>query len=77
LDKGVLRPGYIVRTDEGEGVVTSGSFSPTLQRSIGLARTPAAANGNCSVEIRGRLLEAKIVKPPFARAGNVCNGIIQ
>ena len=75
-DKGVLRPGYKVITDEGEGLVTSGSFSPTLQRSIGLARIPASANDDCSVEIRGRLLQAKIVKPPFARAGNVCNGII-
>ena len=75
-DKGVLRPGYKVVSDEGEGTVTSGSFSPTLQRSIGLARIPAASDGSCSVEIRGRLLEAKIVKPPFARAGNICSGII-
>ncbi|MFT5139843.1 MAG: aminomethyltransferase [Lysobacterales bacterium] len=74
--KGVLRHGQKVVTDEGDGELTSGSFSPTLQRSIGLARIPSGANGICQVEIRDRLLDAKIVKPPFARAGNVCNGII-
>jgi aminomethyltransferase len=74
-DKGVLRHGQKVVTEAGEGVLTSGSFSPTLKRSIGLARVPAAANDNCQVDIRGRLLNAKIVKPPFARAGNVCSGI--
>ncbi len=75
-DKGVMRQGQKVVTDEGEGELTSGSFSPTLQRSIGLARLPVGANGSCSVDIRGRLLDVRIVKPPFARAGNVCNGII-
>jgi aminomethyltransferase len=42
-DRGVLRHGQKVLTEAGEGVLTSGSFSPTLQRSIGLARIPAAA----------------------------------
>lgn len=77
VDKGVLRHGQVVRTDEGDGAVTSGSFSPTLERSIGFARVPSGASETCHVDIRGRLLEARIVKPPFARAGNVCNGIIQ
>ena len=76
-DKGVLRHGQVVRTENGNGIVTSGSFSPTLERSIGFARVPAGASGTCQVDIRGRLLEARIVKPPFARAGNVCMGIIQ
>jgi len=75
-DRGVLRPGQKVLTGAGEGVLTSGSFSPTLQRSIGLARVPATAAGDCQVEIRGRLLHARIVRPPFARAGNPCSGII-
>lgn len=74
-DKGVLRPAQKVITEAGDGVLTSGSFSPTLQRSIGLARIPTGAKSECQVEIRGRLLNAKIVKPPFARAGNVCAGI--
>ena len=76
-DKGILRHGQKVVTESGDGQITSGSFSPTLQRSIGLARVPAGANGESSVEIRGRLLDVKIVTPPFARAGNVCNGILQ
>ncbi len=53
----------------GEGEVTSGSFSPTLERSIGLARVPAGTAGQCEVEIRGRLLDARIVRPPFVRNG--------
>ena len=71
-DKGVLRAGQKVITAEGEGILTSGSFAPTLERSIGLARIPSRANEWCEVEIRGRRLEARIVRPPFARAGNVC-----
>jgi aminomethyltransferase len=39
-DRGVLRPGQKVITDTGEGITTSGSFSPTLQTSIALARVP-------------------------------------
>ena len=76
LDRGVLRPGQRVVADAGEGLLTSGGFSPTLERSIGFARMPAAAEGECRVDIRGRLLAAKIVRPPFVRAGNVCSGIL-
>jgi aminomethyltransferase len=75
-DRGVLRHGQKVLTEAGEGVLTSGSFSPTLERSIGLARIPAAARDKARVEIRGRALEVKIVRPPFVRAGQVCDGII-
>jgi aminomethyltransferase len=49
--------------------VTSGTFSPTLQLSIGLARLPAAAGERVEVEIRGKLLRARVVKPPFVRHG--------
>jgi aminomethyltransferase len=69
--KGVLRAGYIVRTSAGDGVVTSGTFSPTLGRSIALARLPLNAEGNCEVSIRDRVLAARIVKPPFVRNGEV------
>ena len=55
----------------GEGEVTSGTFSPTLQRSIGLARVPAQAADRCEVEIRGKLVPARIVRPPFVRHGKV------
>lgn len=70
LERGVLRSHQrVIAGAAGEGEVTSGTFSPTLERSIGLARLPAAAAGNVTVDIRGRPLPARIVKPPFARNG--------
>ncbi len=69
-DRGVLRNHQkVVVEGVGEGEITSGSFSPTLGRSIALARVPAATGERCQVEIRGRLLEARVVKPPFVRRG--------
>jgi aminomethyltransferase len=51
------------------GEVTSGTFSPTLNRSIALARVPKSAQPNVQVEIRGKLHSARVVKPPFVRHG--------
>jgi aminomethyltransferase len=51
------------------GEVTSGGFSPTLNRSIALARIPPPAGVSVQVEIRGKLLGASVVKPPFVRHG--------
>jgi len=69
-DKGVLRNHQKVITgNDGTGEITSGSFSPTLQRSIALARVPRDSGDNCLVEIRGKLLPARVVKPPFVRNG--------
>lgn len=69
--KGVLRNHQrVVCKDVGEGEITSGSFSPSLQSAIALARIPAAATqSQCEVDIRGRLLPARIVKLPFVRQG--------
>jgi aminomethyltransferase len=69
LDRGVLRSHQKVYTAAGEGELTSGTFSPTLERSIGLARLPAAAEGSVEVDIRGKRIPARIVKPPFVRNG--------
>jgi aminomethyltransferase len=44
-------------------------FSPTLEKSIGFARVPAAAGDRVEVEIRGRLLPARVVNFPFVRNG--------
>jgi aminomethyltransferase len=74
--RGVLRPGQRIVTDVGEGITTSGSFSPTLQKAIAFARIPKAATQTCQVDIRGKLLECSIVRPPFARNGEVCEGIV-
>jgi aminomethyltransferase len=69
-DRGVLRSHQkVVVAGVGEGELTSGTFSPTLERSIGFARVPAGAGGNVQVDIRGKLLKAHIVKPPFVRNG--------
>jgi aminomethyltransferase len=67
--RGVLRHGQRVCTAAGDGVVTSGIFSPTLGYSIALARVPLQARGACEVEIRGKLHPARIVRPPFVRKG--------
>ncbi|HET7177016.1 MAG TPA: glycine cleavage system aminomethyltransferase GcvT [Gammaproteobacteria bacterium] len=69
-DKGVLRGHQKVIADgAGEGEITSGSFSPTLERSIALARVPVATGDEVQVDIRGRLCKARVVKPPFVRNG--------
>ena len=69
-DKGVLRDHQrVVVAGVGEGEVTSGGWAPTLERSIALARVPAAATGSVTVDIRGKLLKARIVRPPFVRHG--------
>ncbi len=70
LDKGVLRAHQKVIIDGlGEGETTSGSFSPTLGKSIALARVPVGEAEQCHVEIRNRQLTAKIVKAPFVKNG--------
>jgi aminomethyltransferase len=75
--RGVLRPHQTVITAAGAGVTTSGSFSPTLQRAIAFARVPVEAVDRCTVEVRGKELAARIVKPPFVRNGKACEGILQ
>jgi aminomethyltransferase len=73
-DKGVLRSHQKVITAQGEGEITSGGFSPTLNQSIALARLPEsiAAGETVQVEIRGKLLNAKVVRYPFVRNGKAC-----
>ena len=67
---GVLRSHQkVLVPDAGEGEITSGTFSPTLERSIALARVPAVAGARVQVDIRGKLLDARIVRPPFVRHG--------
>ncbi len=71
-ERGVLRAHQKVFTRYGEGEITSGTFAPTLNRSIGLARLPpeAAPGEQVEVDIRGKRLKATLVKPPFARNGH-------
>ena len=71
LDRGVLRAHQRVSTGQGQGEITSGTFSPTLQQSIALARLPlgVAVGDTVTVEIRDKQLSAKVVKPCFVRNG--------
>jgi aminomethyltransferase len=66
--RGVLREGQRVVTDRGEGIITSGTFSPTLNLSIALARVPVHSTA-CQVDLRGVLTPVRIVKPRFVRNG--------
>ena len=70
---GVLRAHQKVHTVQGDGEITSGTFSPTLGKSIALARLPAATplGDIVQVAVRDRQLAARVVKPPFARNGKV------
>ncbi len=74
---GVLRGHQKVATVQGEGVVTSGSFSPTLARSIALARLPLAvpAGALVHVAVRDKMLAARVVQPPFVRRGRVADAV--
>ncbi len=68
-ERGIMRHGQPVFTASGSGVVTSGGFSPTLQRSIALARVPVPVGEQCAVEIRGARRSARVVRPVFVRRG--------
>ena len=73
LDKGVLRAEQKVLLEDtaesATGIITSGSFSPTLSKSIALARVPVNIGSECFVEIRNKKLRAQVVKPNFVRNG--------
>jgi aminomethyltransferase len=60
----------------GEGEVTSGTFSPTLERSIGLARVPVGTYASVQVEVRGRSLPARVVRVPFVRHGKALISLV-
>jgi aminomethyltransferase len=71
--KGVLRnhlPLFVGVEQVGE--VTSGGFSPVLEKGIGLARVQPGLGDHCEVELRGRRHAVRVVKPPFVRKGKVC-----
>ncbi len=69
IDAGIAREGYpVISGGEKSAVVTSGGYSPSLDKSIGMAYVPVEYSdigSSLSVEIRGRRREAKIVATPF------------
>ncbi|MHB1426936.1 MAG: glycine cleavage system aminomethyltransferase GcvT [Gemmataceae bacterium] len=70
---GIARAGYPVVTVEGQepaGYITSGSYSPTLKKSIALALLPvdmAKLGSTWEVLVRGRAMSATVVRTPFYR----------
>ncbi|PLZ01976.1 glycine cleavage system protein T [Burkholderia sp. WAC0059] len=70
---GVLRAHQKVVTPHGEGEITSGTFSPTMQESIAFARVPTGVQPGDAVQvlIRDKALPARVVKLPFVRNGKV------
>lgn len=71
--RGVLRSHQkVIANGAGEGEVTSGSFSPTLEQSIALARVPSATGDRVEVEIRKKRVPARVVMYPFVREGQSC-----
>ena len=70
-DKGVLRSGYEITHEQGKGMVLSGSYSPTLQSSIGLARVDQGFQENGKVMIRNKVLNIDFVSPRFLGQGKI------
>jgi len=70
-EKGILRSGQKIIKDDFEGEVTSGTFSPYMKKSIGLARIPMDISENANVLIRNKLLNVKILSLPFIRKGKI------
>lgn len=79
-EKGVLRTGTAIRFideqgQEQHGIITSGSFSPTLGHSIALARVPRSIGTQAEVEMRKKWVSVSIVKPTFVRFGKAIAAI--
>ncbi|WGL15946.1 glycine cleavage system aminomethyltransferase GcvT [Microbulbifer bruguierae] len=70
-ERGVLRAGQQVVVDgtDRRGIITSGTFSPTLGYSIAMARVPVSVGDTAQVEIRNKLIPVRVVKPSFVRNG--------
>ena len=66
-EKGILRSGYEITHEHGKGIILSGSFSPTLKSSIGLARVDQGYQENGKVFIRNKALNIEFVSPRFIR----------
>ena len=76
-ERGVLRHGQeLFEGGQQVGAVTSGTFSPTLGRAIGLGLVSASAGAALSVDIRGRQLPVRCVRAPFVREGTIQPGVI-
>lgn len=76
--RGVLREGMVVTINQGAaneqtGIITSGTFSPSLKNSIAIARVPAGLSDDDHVQIdlrgKGKFVDVRVLKLPFVRNG--------
>ncbi len=76
--RGVLREGMEVTINQGadneqKGLITSGTFSPSLKYSIAIARVPASLSDDDNVQIdlrgKGKFVDVRVLKLPFVRNG--------
>ncbi len=70
IDRGIARHGHTIMEDTGHtiGEVTSGTHSPSLQKSIGMGYVTSAfakEGSEIFINIRGKALKANVVKLPF------------
>lgn len=77
-ERGVLREGMTVTINQGTdneqtGMITSGTFSPSLKHSIAIARVPTSLTDDDSVQIdlrgKGKFVDVRVLKLPFVRNG--------
>ncbi|MEJ2084158.1 MAG: glycine cleavage system aminomethyltransferase GcvT [Acidobacteriota bacterium] len=68
-DRGIARQGHrVVAADEEIGWVTSGTWSPTFEKALGMAYVPRSATAigtDLTLDVRGRSVAAKVVDLPF------------
>jgi len=76
--RGVLREGMTVTINQGTdneqtGIITSGTFSPSLKNSIAIARVPASLSEDDRVQVdlrgKGKFVDVRVLKLPFVRNG--------
>ncbi|MCG3842773.1 glycine cleavage system aminomethyltransferase GcvT [Psychrobacter sp. Ps1] len=76
--RGVLREGMTVTINQGTdneqtGIITSGTFSPSLKNSIAIARVPTSLSEDDSVQVdlrgKGKFVDVRVLKLPFVRNG--------
>jgi aminomethyltransferase len=72
VGRGVPRHGQrIVVGGRPLGAVTSGTFSPSLEKGVGMGYVPAGASSAIEIEIRDKTVAAKLVSLPFYKRGTV------
>lgn len=71
-EKGIMRSGQrVLVANQADGIITSGTYSPTLQQSIALARVPTGTGDVVQVQIRDKTYTATVTKPRFVKHGTI------